>query len=183
MQGAVYAAKSFAEAWQPLALLLWLLPPLVRPPSSYYKFIQVQSDMQLRGREIHCFALLRKLWNFKFKRKSREMKVSRRFIGVIIDHGHFQYNCVCLGLSLAAAGCVAQKHIVPASAREHSTCTDLHLHRILLMDEVVKHFMQSFYIFLLLKFPPFLTLQRCCRVNPCRESAFYPLLHPRLTFD
>ena len=41
MGGAVYAAKSFAEAWQPLALLLWLLPPLVRPPS-YYKFIQVQ---------------------------------------------------------------------------------------------------------------------------------------------
>lgn len=68
MGGAVYAAKSFAEAWQPLALLLWLLPPLVRPPS-YYKFIQVQSDVQLRCFIMfHSFAQLRKLWNSKFKR-------------------------------------------------------------------------------------------------------------------
>jgi hypothetical protein len=71
MEGAVYAAKSFAEAWQPLALFLWLLPPLVRPPSYFYKLIQVQSDVQLRALEICCFALFRKLWNFKFERKSR----------------------------------------------------------------------------------------------------------------
>ena len=34
---------------------------------------------------------------------------------VLIDHGHFQYNNVCLGLSLAAAGLVAQKRLALAS--------------------------------------------------------------------
>ena len=26
---------------------------------------------------------------------------------VLVDHGHFQYNCISLGLAAAAAGCIA----------------------------------------------------------------------------
>eukprot|EP00927_Polykrikos_kofoidii_P052189 TRINITY_DN45977_c0_g1_i1.p1 TRINITY_DN45977_c0_g1~~TRINITY_DN45977_c0_g1_i1.p1 ORF type:complete len:559 (+),score=41.53 TRINITY_DN45977_c0_g1_i1:138-1679(+) len=34
---------------------------------------------------------------------------------VLIDHGHFQYNGVCLGLCLAAVGCLAQGRSIMAS--------------------------------------------------------------------
>lgn len=34
---------------------------------------------------------------------------------VLIDHGHFQFNGVCFGLCLAAAGCVARGHRLVAS--------------------------------------------------------------------
>lgn len=52
-------------------------------------------------------------WYFK-------KKLRRAAFEVIIDHGHFQYNGICLGLSLAAAGCVARKRIMTASAGKHS---------------------------------------------------------------
>lgn len=34
---------------------------------------------------------------------------------LLVDHGHFQYNGVCLGLCLAAAGCVARRRTLLAS--------------------------------------------------------------------
>eukprot|EP00455_Lapot_gusevi_P050951 TRINITY_DN7494_c0_g1_i2.p1 TRINITY_DN7494_c0_g1~~TRINITY_DN7494_c0_g1_i2.p1 ORF type:complete len:499 (+),score=114.55 TRINITY_DN7494_c0_g1_i2:110-1606(+) len=59
---------------------------------------------------------------------------------ILIDHGHFQYNCVCLGLTLAAAAAIVSDRPFVASV-----CFCL----ALCFKQMALHFAPAFFFFLL----------------------------------